>query len=148
MQWTQGEFTICDETATIHIDFVHQFLVTAYWCTGIPRHLVAKAVTNSHSFMVFHVNQPIGFGRVITDHATFAYVADVFILPAYRGQGLAKWLIATIQAHPNLQGLRRMLLATWDAHGLYAQQGFTPLAHTERWMEIAVPDLYLRHLTP
>lgn len=103
---------------------------------------VQQSIDNSISFGVFHLGRQIGFARVITDKATFAYVADVFIDEAYRGQGLSKWLMEEIMTHPDLQGLRRMMLATRDAHGLYTQFGFSELTFPERWMQIHNPDIY------
>lgn len=94
------------------------------------------------NFGVYHRNDLIGFARAVTDYSTFAYVADVFVLEAYRGKGLSKWLMQTMVTHPQLQGLRRWALATRDAHGLYEKVGFKLLAKPERWMEIHFPDIY------
>ena len=98
-----------------------------------------RAIDNSMCFGVYHDKKQIGFARLITDNATFAYLADVFILDAYRGRGLSKWLMQTIMGYPEVQGLRRWVLATADAHGLYKQFGFGPLAKPDRWMDIFTP---------
>jgi GNAT superfamily N-acetyltransferase len=134
------EFT-CD-TKRLDIEGIHGFLAQSYWSPGIPRAVVERAIANSLCFAVFHQNKQIGFARVITDKATFAYLADVYILPEHRGMGLSKRLMEHITRHPDLQGLRRMLLATLDAHGLYEKFGFRPLAAPERMMEIHNPHVY------
>ena len=121
---------------------VHAFLAESYWSPGIPRETVDRAIAGSLNFGVYRNGLQIGFARVITDGATFAYFADVFVLPDYRGAGLATWLVTTALAHPALTGLRRYLLATLDAHAVYARCGFTPLARPERFMEITRPDIY------
>ena len=127
----------------IDISVVHGFISTSYWATGIPVETLQKAINNSLCFGVFtDSGDQVGFARLITDSATFAYLADVFILEPHRGQGLAKWLMENIINHPNLQGLRRITLATADAHGLYEQFGFTPLAKPDVFMELWNPDLY------
>jgi GNAT superfamily N-acetyltransferase len=131
------EYTISTDPARLDLALVHRYLSQdAYWSQGIPYHVFARSVEGSLIFGVYRENWQVGFARVITDRATFAYLGDVFILEEYRGQGLGKWLMECIMAHPDLQGLRRWMLATRDAHGLYAQFGFTPLSHPERIMEI------------
>ena len=142
MEWTRGEYTVSSDPGRLDLDVIHGFLVGAYWSTGVPRAVVERAVAHSLCFGVYAGAAQVGFARVITDRATFAYLADVFILEPYRGQGLARWLMECIEAHPDLQGLRRWLLATRDAHGLYAGVGFTPLAAPERWMERRLPHPY------
>jgi GNAT superfamily N-acetyltransferase len=137
---TTYEFT-CDKQR-LDIDAIHAFLVQSYWSPGIPRAVVERAIANSLCFAVFHNDKQVGFARVITDQATFAYLADVYILPEHRGQGLSKRLVEQVIQHPQLQGLRRMMLATLDAHGLYAKYGFKPLAAPERIMEIHNPGVY------
>ena len=134
------EFT-CDKQR-LDIEAIHGFLATSYWSPGIPRTVVERAIANSLCFAVFHENRQIGFARVITDKATFAYLADVYILPEHRGKGLSKRLVEQVIQHPDLQGLRRMMLATLDAHGLYLKYGFRPLAAPERMMEIHDPNVY------
>jgi len=124
------------------MDVIHGFLTASYWSPGISRALVERAVRNSVCFGVYEEGRQVGFARVITDQATFAYLADVFILEAHRGRGLAKALMSAIVADPRLQGLRRWVLATRDAHGLYERYGFTPLAKPQRFMELHQPDVY------
>ena len=142
MEYHRDNFTLSTDPARLDVDAIHAFLTTAYWSPGIPREIVARAIQHSLCFGVYDGARQIGFARVITDRATYAYLADVFIIEEYRGRGLSKWLIAGILAHPDLQDLRRWGLATRDAHGLYRQFGFTELAAPERWMEIAKPDIY------
>lgn len=125
---------------------IHRYLSEdSYWAKNIPVELVRKSVGHSLCFGVFEAESQIGFARVITDTASFAYLADVFILPDHRGKGLSKWLMKTIHAHPDLQGLRRWLLFTSDAHGLYSQFGWerVPDNFTRRIMQIHNPDIYL-----
>ena len=131
----------CDRTR-LDIAAIHAFLSQAYWSAGIPRALVERAIENSLCFGVFRDEEQIGLARVITDKATFAYLADVYILPEHRGKGLSRRLMEEIIKHPDLQGLRRMLLATRDAHGLYAKFGFKPLAAPDRIMEVHNPSVY------
>jgi GNAT superfamily N-acetyltransferase len=115
----------------------------SYWAPGIPRHVVERSLKNSLCFGLFHESQQIGFARLVTDRATFAWLADVFVIEAFRSQGLGKWMTESLLRHPDLQGLRRILLGTRDAHGLYAQFGFMPLAEPSRFLEIHWPNLYL-----
>ncbi len=141
-EYRKDNFLISTDRAKQDVDAIHTFLKSAYWCEGIPREVVARAIQHSLPFGVFDGEAQIGFARVITDYATFAYIGDVYILAAYRGRGLAKWLMACIVSHPELHGLRRWTLATRDSHGLYRQFGFRELKTPERWMEIAKPDIY------
>lgn len=138
----RGEYRISTDSARVDVAAVHAFLSTSYWAEGIPREVVARAIAGSIPFSLFHGKAQVGFARVVTDRATFAYLADVYVLDAHRGRGLAVWLIETVMAHPDLQGLRRFSLATRDAHGLYARFGFTPVAAPERLMEISRPGIY------
>ena len=129
------------------IDFIHGYLTTSYWAAGITKEIVLRSIQGSLCFGVFKNDsgspkKQVGFARMVTDQATFAYLADVFIDEDFRGKGLSKWLMEFILSHPGLQGLRRMLLATRDAHGLYAQFGFSELNNPERWMQIHQPDIY------
>jgi len=137
------DFRISTDRAEIDFELVHRFLHDdAYWCRGVPRTVLERAIANSLCFSVFADEQQIGFARVVTDNATFAYLCDVFVLPQARGQGASKALLQAIDAHPDLQGLRRFLLATADAHGLYAQHDFVALSRPERFMERYRPDVY------
>lgn len=123
--------------------FIHEFLVNeAYWAKDRTMEQTAAAIDNSICFGVYDGQTQVGFGRVVTDKATFAYVGDVFITAEYRGRGLGKRLMEAIVSHPELQGLRRWILATRDAHGLYEQHGFSSLRHPERWMERPAPNAY------
>jgi GNAT superfamily N-acetyltransferase len=147
-EWTRGNFVISTDKARVDVDVVHRFLADAYWCRGIPREVVAKSIDHSLVFGLYQLEpaQQIGFARVITDYATFAYLSDVFVLEPFRGQGLARWMMEVIVAHPDLQRLRRWLLATRDAHDVYRHAGFRALTHPERFMEILVLDIYTRRL--
>ena len=137
-------FTISTDRSRIDVALVSEFLSQrSYWALGVPREVVERAIAGSLCFGIYEGPAQVGFARVITDQATFAYLADVFVLESHRGRGLSKWLLEVIVAHPSLQGLRRFQLGTRDAHGLYSQFGFGPLAHPERMMEISRPRVYL-----
>lgn len=137
------EYCISTEKSKLDLRAVHQFLSTeAYWCLNIPLSTVQQAAAHSLTFGVYHHEQQIGYARVISDYTTIAYLGDVYILPEHRGRGLSKWLMETIMNHTNLQGLRRWILLTADAHGLYRQFGFTDIASPERWMEIHQKNPY------
>lgn len=142
MNWNKEEFTITTDKSKLDIHVIHQFLSRTYWSPGIPVATLQKAIDGAICFGVFHQSKQVGFARVITDEATFAYLCDVFIINEYRGQGLSKWLMEIIIEHPSLQGLRRFLLATRDAHGLYRQFGFTELSTPQTWMQIHNPNVY------
>jgi N-acetylglutamate synthase-like GNAT family acetyltransferase len=142
--WSKGDYEISTDPARIDIGMVHEFLTNSYWAKGIPLETVLRSIENSISFGVYHGQQQVGLARIISDQATFAYLADVFISSAYRGRGLSQWLMECIVSHPDLQGLRRWMLATQDAHGLYAKLGFTPIKHPDSWMEIHCPDVYAK----
>ena len=147
--WTRGEYTITTDSARVDIDVVHRYLSEeSYWAQNIPREVVARSIAHSLCFSVLHEKNQIGFARITTDRATVAYLGDVFILPSHRGKGLSTWLMECISSHPALQGLRRWMLATSDAHGLYAQFGFTPIKAPERWMEKHDPQVYARSVNP
>jgi len=135
-------YEITSDVTRFDIGAVHAFLSQSYWSPGIPRAVVERAIANSVCFGVLHEGQQVGFARVVTDKATFAYLADVYILPEHRGKGLSRRLMERVIRHPDLQNLRRMLLATRDAHALYAKFGFKPLAAPERIMEIHNPAVY------
>jgi GNAT superfamily N-acetyltransferase len=140
--WTNGTFTVTCDADRIDRDVVADFLASSYWAKGIPRAVVERAVASSLCFALLDGDKQIGFARVISDCATFAYLADVFVVPEYRGRGLSKWLIECVIAHSELQGLRRWMLATRDAHTLYERFGFTPLKKPEMFMEKHNPNVY------
>jgi GNAT superfamily N-acetyltransferase len=125
MNWTRYTYTISDESERLKLEVIVEYL---------PRAVIEKSLKHSLCFGVYENETQIGFARVVSDHATFAYLADVFILETHQGHGLGKWLVQTILEHPELQGLRRWILATRDAHGLYAQYGFTSLENPDRYM--------------
>jgi GNAT superfamily N-acetyltransferase len=131
--------SITTDPSRLDLDVVHGFLATSYWAAGIPREIVERAVRHSLCFGAFDGDQQVGFARVISDYATYAYVSDVFVVPSHRGRGVGKQLMAAIMAHPDLQRLRRWTLFTRDAHGLYRQFGFSEPRHPERLMEILSP---------
>jgi len=140
----RGQYEISTDRNKIDLAAVHAYLARSYWCEGIPKELLAKAIAGSLCFSLLDRGRQIGFARVVTDRATFAYLCDVYVLQEHAGRGLGKWLIETVQSHPDLQGLRRFVLVTKDAHGLYSQFGFEPLRNPERYMEIVDPDIYKR----
>lgn len=144
MQWSKGEFSVSCDPARQDLDVIHGFLTKTYWAKGIPKETVRKSIEGSLCFALLHNDEQIGFARVITDRATIAYLGDVFVLESYRGRGLAKWLMECVSSHPDLQGLRRWMLATSDAHGLYQQFGFKALGKPHVFMERHDPDVYTR----
>jgi GNAT superfamily N-acetyltransferase len=142
VEYQRGEFILSTDPDLLDLDVVHGYLTNSYWAKGIPRETVACSIENSLCFGIYTEGQQVGFGRVITDFATYAYIGDVFILDSHRGRGLGKWLMQCIMQHPRLQGLRRWSLITRDAHGLYAPCGFRPLKKFENYMELHNPDIY------
>lgn len=137
------EFTISTDKQRLDLAIIHKFLAEeSYWANDRSIEQTKTAIENSICFGLYHDDRQIGFARVVSDKATFAYVGDVFVLSEFRGQGLSKWLMQVIVDHPELQGLRRWVLATKDAHGLYAQFEFAELRHPDRWMEKIAPDAY------
>ena len=144
MDLIKDGYSISMEKEKMDIDLIHSFLNRTYWAEGISKEIIRRSIEGSMCFGVFENDKQVGFARMITDKATFAYLADVFIIEEYRGRGLSKWLMKVIMSHPDLQGLRRMIHATKDAHGLYKQFGFTPLINVDRWMQILDPDVYKR----
>jgi len=145
------EYLISEDATKLDLDLIHKFLSEdSYWARGIPREVVARSIANSLCFGVYALGnanpdsdwRQVGFARVSTDRATFAYLADVFILPEHRGQGLSKRLMEAVLDHPDLQGLRRWMLATADAHELYRRFGFAELSHPDRFMQRHDPDVY------
>jgi GNAT superfamily N-acetyltransferase len=141
-EYHKGEFTVSTDRARIKLDVVHGFLTECYWAKGISRDVVARSIENSLCFGVYAEGTQVGFARMISDFATFAYIGDVFVLESFRGQGLGKWLMECIIKHPRLQGLRRWSLVTRDGHGLYSQFGFEPLKKPRNYMELHRPDVY------
>jgi GNAT superfamily N-acetyltransferase len=139
----RGPFLVTTDRARFDVDVVHGFLRRSYWSPGVPRDTVERAIAGSLAFGLFEHDRQIGFARTITDGATFAYLADVFVLEGHRGRGLGVFLMECVLAHPSLQGLRRFTLATRDAHDLYRRFGFTPLAAPDRFMERFAPDVYV-----
>jgi GNAT superfamily N-acetyltransferase len=134
-EWKRGEYSISSDPERLDLAVVHDFLTNSYWAKGISEELVRRSVEHSLCFGVYHDKTQVGFARVITDRATFAYLADVFIVERHRGRGLGKWLVETIVTHPELSGLRRWILVTRDAHDLYRQCGFMTLRNPEGFME-------------
>lgn len=141
----EDELLISDDPALLDRALIHRFLAQrSYWAQGVPRDVVERAIDHSLSFGIYETGRQLGFARVVTDSATFAWLADVFIVEEERRRGLGQQLVAAVLAHPRLQGLRRFMLGTLDAHGLYERFGFTPLKNVERFMEIHRPNPYSR----
>jgi GNAT superfamily N-acetyltransferase len=141
-EWHRGEYYISTDKSRLDLAVIHNFLTTSYWAAGIPIETMKKSLEHSLNFGVYEEGKQVGFARVITDYATFAYIGDVFILEGYRGQGLSKWLMQVIADHAELQDLRRWVLLTRDAHGLYRKTGFMEPVNPERYMEKIFPDVY------
>ena len=129
-------YEIDDDPERLDLDVVHEFVTGSYWAEGVPRDVVERSVANSLSLGLYHGGTQVGYTRAVTDRATFAWVCDVFVLSGHRGRGLAHWMIETLRGHPDLTGIRRFMLATADAHQVYADCGFTPLDDPARYMEI------------
>ena len=143
MLWQQDDYQVDTDKARLQLDVIHNFLTQSYWSPGIDLALVQKAIDGSLCFGLYHGDSQVGYARLITDLASFGYLADVFILPEHRGKQLSKWLMDCVMSYPGVDGLRRIMLATRDAHGLYAQYDFKPLTLPERFMEVHRPDIYL-----
>ncbi len=139
---SRGGYLVTTDASRLDIDYIHAFLTESYWARGIPRDIVARAIENSLNFGLFQEERQVGFARAITDRAWYAYIADVFVDEAHRGKGLGKLLVEAVISHLDLQNLRRMMLGTADAHGLYRQFGFTDVDRPERWMERGDPAVY------
>ncbi|WP_130733952.1 GNAT family N-acetyltransferase [Flavobacterium sp. J27] len=138
-------FYISTDKEMLDIEAIHDFLSTkAYWSLHIPKETVIKSIENALCFGVYYEHKQIGFARIITDYATIAYLGDVYIVEAYRGNGLSKWLLETVMNHPELQGLRRWILLTGDAHGLYRQYGWTDIVDATKWMELHHKNVYVK----
>jgi GNAT superfamily N-acetyltransferase len=150
MEWRRGEYALSDDPGRLDLDVIHGFLSRSYWAEGIPRQTVLRSLAHSIPFGLYHLTtggeRQVGFARVVSDHATFAYLADVFVLEAHRGHGLGNWLVECIVAHPELQSLRRWMLATRDAHSLYRRFGWGPMAAPDRWMERLPAGRYARDI--
>lgn len=155
----RGDFVISTDRLRLNLDLVHDFLTNCYWAQGISREVVTRSIEHSLCFGIYEESSrlakearhgapgplaQVGFARVISDFATFAYLGDVFMLESHRGRGLSKWLIECIIQHPALQNLRRWILLTRDAHSLYSKYGFTPLKSPGRYMELHRPHVYER----
>ena len=138
-EWRRGEYLISTDKSRMNVELVRDFLKLSYWASGIPVEIVRRSIDNSLVFGVYTDDEQVGFARVVTDYATFAYLADVFVLEAHRGRGLGKWMMQVITSHPRLQGFRRWMLATRDAHELYRKYGFAELERPEIFMEIVTP---------
>jgi GNAT superfamily N-acetyltransferase len=139
----RGEFLISTDRTRLDLQGIHRFLTDCYWAKGIPPEVVARSIDHSLCFGVYDGGgAQVGFARVVSDYATVAYVGDVFVLESHRGLGLSKWLLECIMEHPALAGLRRWMLVTRDAHGLYSRFGFTPVESPQKWMELHRPDVY------
>jgi GNAT superfamily N-acetyltransferase len=154
LEWRRGEFLISTDPKRLSLDVVHDFLTNSYWAKGISRDVVARSIEHSLCFGIYDesprpsgearygAHGQVAFARVVSDFATVAYLGDVFVLESHRGRGLSRWLMQCITEHPALQNLRRWILLTRDAHGLYSQFGFTPLNAPERYMELHRPHVY------
>jgi GNAT superfamily N-acetyltransferase len=139
LELQNGLFDLSTDPARLDVEAIYAFLSHSYWAMARPRAMIEKSIRNSLCFGIYHSQSQIGFARVVTDCATFGYLADVYILEPYRGQGLGHWLIETILSHPELKELRRWSLATRDAHPLYRQFGFQPLERPQDFMELVRP---------
>ena len=143
VEYRRGDFLISTDRGRLDLDVIHRFLTDCYWAKGIPREVVSRSIEHSLCFGVYDGSgAQIGFARVVSDFATVGYLGDVFVLESHRGRGLSKWLMECIMRHPALQNLRRWILLTRDAHGLYAQFGFATVKALERYMELHRPDVY------
>jgi GNAT superfamily N-acetyltransferase len=137
-------YTVSTDPGRLDLAAVHRFLSTSYWSPGLTFEVLTRAVAGSLCFGLYHDSEQVGFARVITDRATFAYLCDVYVVESHRRRGLGRWLMEVVTRHPSLQGLRRFVLVTRDAHALYEQFGFRPLARPEGYMEIHRPDVYVQ----
>ena len=138
----RGEYTVSSDPARMDLDAIHGYLSRAYWCEGMPRTTLERAMRYSLCFGLFEGERQVGFVRVVTDYTTFAYVCDVFVLESHQGKGLGTWLMQCVMQHPDLQGLRRWQLITLDAHELYRKVGFTLVSKPERYMEVFTADIH------
>ncbi len=138
----RGDFVISTDRERLSLDVIYEFLTNCYWAQGIPREVVARSIEHSLCFGIYDGDGQVGFARVVSDFATVAYLGDVFVLGSHRGRGLSTWLMECIVQHPALQNLRRWILLTRDAHGIYSRFGFTPLQKPDRYMELHRPNVY------
>ena len=143
MEYRRGEFMISTSGERLNLDVIYEFLINCYWAKGISREVVERSIAHSLCFGIYDgAAAQVGFARVVSDFSTVAYLGDVFVLESHRGRGLSKWLMECVVQHPALQNLRRWILLTRDAHGLYSQFGFTPVKAPERYMELHRPNVY------
>ncbi len=149
-EWQRDGYTVTTDPARADLAVIHGFLTNCYWAHGIPIEVVRRAVEQSLNFSILHdaTGAQVGFGRVVTDRATFGYLGDVFVLEEHRGRGLSRFLMKCIDTHPDLQGFRRWVLLTRDAHDLYRKFGYTSVANADRYMERWVPNVYLGPARP
>lgn len=134
-EWRCGAYFMTTDQTRLDLEMIHGFLKNSYWASDIPAEVVKRSVENSLAFGLYKDDEQVGFARVVTDYATFAYLADVFVLEPHCGQGLGKWMMEVVFSHHELQGFRRWILATRDAHGLYRRYGFAELGNTQIFME-------------
>jgi GNAT superfamily N-acetyltransferase len=142
VEYRRGDFLVSTDPTRLDLDVIYDFLTNCYWAKGIPREVVVRSIEHALCFGIYESGGQVGFARVISDFATIAYVGDVFVVESHRGRGLGKWLMECIVQHPGLQNLRRWILTTRDAHGLYSQFGFTPVKTPERFMERHQANIY------
>lgn len=142
MEWKRDGFTISTEKERLDREAIHGFLSESYWARGIPREVVDRSIENSMCFGLYDGERQVGFARVISDKATFGYLADVFVVESHRGRGIATWFMETVLSHPGFRGIRRWMLVTRDAHGLYRKVGFDVLSRPERIMEKLLANPY------
>jgi len=143
-EWGRGDLAISTDPSRLDRSLIARFLAGSYWAKEIPQEVVDRSIEGSLCFGLYRGQKQLGFARVITDYATFAYLADVFVVETSRGEGLGVWMMEVIMGHPRLQNLRRWMLATRDAHGLYEKFGWRSLENPERMMEIVDPEIYLK----
>jgi len=142
VETSRGPFTLSTDRSRLDVGVIREFLARSYWAANIPEDVVRRAIEGSLCFGVYEGARQVGFGRVVTDSATFAWISDIFVLPPWRGRGLAQWIVESMRAHPDLAGIRRWILATRDAHEVYRRCSFRPLASPEWFMEIVTSDPY------
>lgn len=141
-EWVRAEFVISTDRSRLDIEVLHGYLASSYWAAGMPREVLERGIENSLAFGIYQGDEQVGFARVITDLATYAYLSDVFVLEGYRGRGLSKWLMECVLSHPDLQGLRRFALFTRDAQELYERYGFMPARGSSTYLERWAPNVY------